>query len=306
MLNRLAVVAVAVACGGDATAPKSAPTANGTATVDASTGGVGAKSGPEQPVDVRGAIPAWQAVVDRAMYLERRGGLGVVRGVVGSQATPFVWLIDETEGSGSLAIRMSVPAQVAVASGDRIAVACAWSLDDSRNWYWRASQVTVLPSSQLPDVTASPPAGAKGAAACGSSTAGDCRNAIDGATNAQGDHSIRDGELPPNARPISLAKQGDAAYFAVVGSPPILDGDGWLIADAPRGLPLALINMPGERASFGGQDFRAPSERWQLQRGETYWVRIGPVRRRAADKLATINARTPPIRVIRLTGQTGR
>lgn len=279
MLNRVAVLALAVACGGDATAPNIAPNGSGAAVVDAATVGVGANSAAERSADVGGAIAAWQAVVDRALYLERRGGAGVVRGVVGPQAGPLAWLIDETEGSGSLAIRVLVPSQVAVAPGDRIAAVGAWSLDESRNWYWRASRVTALPSVETPETMV---------------------------VGRWIDHSIIDGDMPPTARPISLAKQGDLAYFAVVGDPPVLDGDGWLVADTPRSPPYALINMPGERASFGGQDFRAPSERWSLQRGETYWVRIGPVRRRAADKLATMNARTPPVRVTRSASQTGR
>lgn len=279
MLNRVAVLALAVACGGDATAPSTAPNGSGAAVVDAATVGVGANSAAERSADVGGAIAAWQAVVDRALYLERRGSAGVVRGVVGPQAGPLTWLVDETEGSGSLAIRVLVPSQVAVAPGDRIAAAGAWSLDESRNWYWRASRVTALPSVKMPQTVV---------------------------VGRWIDHSIIDGDMPPTATPISLAKQGDPAYFAVVGDPPVLDGDGWLVADTPRAPPYALINMPGERASFGGQDFRTPSERWSLQRGETYWVRIGPVRRRAADKLATMNARTPPVRVTRSASQTGR
>lgn len=228
-----------------------------------------------RPEALRGAIPAWQAVIDRALYLERRGGSGVVRGVVGSVAAPFVWLVDDTEGSGSLAIRVVLPPPATVVQGDRIAVAGAWALDESRAWIWRGKAVAALPANAEP---------------------------VNGASG----HAVVDGELPANARPISVAKQADVAYFAIVGSPPTVDGDGWLVADTPTGRPYALLNLPGERPSFGGQDFRTAAERWLLQRGETYWVRIGPVRRRSADKLATITARTAPIRVPRAATQTDR
>jgi hypothetical protein len=46
---------------------------------------------------------------------------------------------------------------------------------------------------------------------------------------------------------------------------------------------------------------RAPDERWQLKRGQTYWVRIGKIRKRGTPtdpKPALINARTAPIRVM--------
>jgi hypothetical protein len=58
------------------------------------------------------------------------------------------------------------------------------------------------------------------------------------------------------------------------------------------------MNLPGERASYGGQDMRAADERWQLKRGQTYWVRIGKLRKRGADKPPLVNARTAPVRVL--------
>ena len=41
---------------------------------------------------------------------------------------------------------------------------------------------------------------------------------------------------------------------------------------------------------------RAPDERWQLRRGQTYWVRIGKLHKRG-DKIIAVNARTAPMRV---------
>jgi len=235
-----------------------------------------------------GAVPAWQAVVDRTLYLERRGQKGVVYGVLGpaavvaaagsgsagsgsaaepATATPYTWLVDETEGNGALAIRvqLATPAK----EGERVAVAGAWALDDTKHWFWKATAVTALP--------AAPPSKAKDPPA----TPG---------------HAIATGDLPAGVRPISRAKETEAAYFTVVGGTPAVDGDGWLVADELGNPPYALLNMPGERASYGAQDLRTADERWALKRGQTYWVRIGPVHEHK-DKPATINARTAPVRV---------
>lgn len=218
-----------------------------------------------------GAVPAWQAVVDRARYLERRGQRGIAYGVLGAIATAqYLWLIDDTEGNGALAIHVALPPLALATQGDRVALVGSWSLDETRAWFWRATTVTVLPAASRSRAKDPP---------------------------AQAGHVIADGELPRDAKPISLAKEAERAYFSVVGEPPVLDGEGWSVADSPAGKPYALLNMVGERGSYGAQDLRAPSERWALQRGETYWVRIGPVHRRSAAKLATINARTAPVRV---------
>jgi len=234
-----------------------------------------------------GALPAWQAVVDRNLYLDRRGQHGVVYGTLGEPitipatgsgdaalaavATPYLWLVDDTEGNGALAIRV-LPSNSAKA-GDRIAFAGAWALDDQRRYFWQASLATALvpaPPSKLKELKE--PAALPG-------------------------HTITNGELPSGARQISLAKENDAAYFTVVGAVPLADGDGWLVADELGSTPYALLNMPGERASFGAQDLRTTDEHWSLRRGWTYWVRIGPIHKHGADKPATITARTPPVRV---------
>lgn len=306
----VAVVAVAQlvsACRGrDARAPDGGARGNATSVSDARNVDAGA-SFVLRPEAVRGAIPAWQAVIDRAVYLERRGGSGVVRGVVGSVDASLVWLVDDTEGGGSLAIRVLLPPPATVGQGNRIAVAGAWALDPSRDWIWRGKAWAELPAaspSKSADANAPAAPGCAGLPAdqCGSGARPSSVEPVDAARG----HAIVDGELPPNARPISIAKQTEVAYFAVVGSPPPVDGDGWLVADTPTSRPYALINMPGERPSFGGQDYRTAAERWSLQRGETYWVRIGPVRRRPADKLATVTARTAPIHVPRSATRTDR
>ena len=86
-------------------------------------------------------------------------------------------------------------------------------------------------------------------------------------------------------------------YFQIVGPAPASDGDGWQIADQLGSPTVAVMNLPGERASYGGQDMRAADERWQLKRGQTYWVRIGKLHKHT-DRPTTVNARTAPIRVL--------
>lgn len=254
---------------------------------------------PEAPPDpsVRiadlGAIPAWQAVIDRGQLLARRGQKGVVFGRIGPAvmvpdpappplppgtpppktppmiASPYVWLVDDTEGNGALAIRVRLGDRAA-ATGARVALRGAWTLDEARRWVWAVDDVEPLPPappSTIPDPVAPVPG-----------------------------HAITLGELPPRARTISLAKDGDAVYFQIVGPRPANEGDGWAVADELGNPPFALMNLPGERSSYGGQDMRAADERWTLKRGVTYWVRIGKLRKRT-DKPALVTARTAPIKV---------
>jgi len=42
---------------------------------------------------------------------------------------------------------------------------------------------------------------------------------------------------------------------------------------------------------------RAADERWTLKRAQTYWVRIGKIRKLKPTEPANINARTAPVRV---------
>jgi hypothetical protein len=255
-----------------------------------------------------GAIPAWQAVVDRAELLGRRGQHGVVYGRVGPAllvpgpttpapsdagvvaggdagavpgaapgavidaglvASPYVWLIDDTEGNGALGIRIAIGDKAK--EGDRIAAGGAWQLDAEHRWFWKPDAVQPLPPAP-PSELKEPPL-------------------------LVPSHAIATGELPGGGRTISLARDHDLVYFQIVGPAPASDGDGWLVADQLGSPAVALMNLPGERASYGGHDMRAPDERWQLRRGQTYWVRIGKLRKRA-DKPALVNARTAPIRVL--------
>lgn len=243
-----------------------------------------------------GAVSAWQAVVDRAQYLARRGQHGVVYGTLGAPImvlgpTPempadagvkpidaglvpseFVWLVDDTEGNGALAIRVKLGKLAdKIKQGDRVALGGAWMLDDKLKWYWAAEAMTALPPA-LPSDIKDPP--------------------------SPPGHEILNGNLAPGSRTISVAKDGDAVYFMLTGpNQPVMPGEGWPVSDELGDPTFALLNLPGERPSFGGQDLRTPDERWQLKRGQTYWVRIGKIRRPSPDKPALINARTAPVRV---------
>jgi hypothetical protein len=245
------------------------------------------------------AVPAWQAVVDRGQYLARRNQRGVVYGTLGEPilvlsptpdpvpdagastraldaglvASDYSWLVDDTEGNGALGIRVMLGARGgSVAPGDRVALHGAWVLDASRSYYWKADEVIKLPALAAGEPKDPP---------------------------AQPGHVIETVErIPAGARTISVARDNDLVYFTVVGKPPAADGDGWAIANELGDPIVALLNLPGERASFGGQDFRTPSERWQLRRGWRYALRIGKIRRpRGPDKPALINARTAPVRI---------
>ena len=168
-----------------------------------------------------------------------------------------------------LGIRVKLGAKAK--EGDRVAIAGAWVLDDDHHWYWAVDTVTPLPPAAPSDIK-DPPAPVPS-------------------------HAVANGDLPGGARTISVAKDGDAVYFQLVGPPPVNEGDGWLVANELGDPPVALMNLPGERQSYGAQDMRAPDERWQLKRGQTYWVRIGKLRKRT-DKPTLVNARTAPVRVM--------
>ncbi|TMQ18380.1 MAG: hypothetical protein E6J90_20405 [Deltaproteobacteria bacterium] len=180
----------------------------------------------------------------------------------------YVWLIDDTEGNGCLGIRILLGDKAS--EGDRIAAGGAWQLDTDRRWYWKPDAIQPLPPAPPGDLKEPPPPAPS--------------------------HAIATGELPPGARTVGVARDNDAIYFQIVGPSPISEGDGWQVADQ-LGSPTALVlNLPGERPSYGGQDLRSSDERWQLRRAQTYWVRIGRLHNRG-DKPAMANARTAPIRV---------
>ncbi len=303
----LAIVVLLAACQGQGSEPPTTGSGSGSAAKRMDAGGSApledaavarepddARVKPEEPevtdpgklIAELEAIPAWQAVIDRAQLLARRKQRGVVYGRVGPAimvpgpavadagvpplvASPYVWLVDDQEGNGTLGIRVKLGDKAK--EGDRVAIEGAWILDEQRRWYWGVDSVTPLPPAAPSDLK-DPPAPAPS-------------------------HVIANGDLPSGARTISVARDNDAVYFQIVGPPPVTEGDGWLVANELGDTPVALMNLPGERPTYGGQDMRAPDERWQLKRGQTYWVRIGKLRKRT-DKPTLVNARTAPVRVM--------
>ena len=275
---------------------------------------------PDAGLDVATAIPAWQAVVDRAHYLARRGDHGIVDGVVaalipapvtatatatasdaatasdsdsgsgsgargprpeargpsesprpearGPSPARYTSLLDPTDLTGALVIRVRLPTTARVQPGDHIAVAGAWQTDADHRWFWAATALAKLPRLPTP-----------------------------GAPPAPIGHTIATGAAPAGAVPISQAKYGDAALFQLAGPPPALDGEGWPVADRGAGPVVVLLALPGEQASYGAQDYRSADERWHLERGATYWVRLGRIHHHGATKPATVIARSAPVRV---------
>jgi hypothetical protein len=220
-----------------------------------------------------GAIPAWEGVVQRGQLLARRNQRGVLYGRIGPAAGEGaqVWLIDDTEGEGSLAARVAFPGAPPPA-GARVAVTGAWVLPagPGSRWVWQAERSTGLPE--------------ESAAGRG-----------DAAPSPIG-HEPVVAPRPPEAVPISRAKDGDLVAFQVLAAPRRL-GEAWLVGDQLGSPPVAMLALPGDRQSYGGIDFRQPDEQWRLRRGVTYVVRIGKIRRKDPAKPATINARNAPIKI---------
>ncbi|MBA3464084.1 MAG: hypothetical protein H0T46_29280 [Deltaproteobacteria bacterium] len=306
-LGLVAIVAALAACQGKSKDPEPGPGTASTPKLDAAQVVAGdaallpPEDAPKKPDEVEapdpgkviaelGAISAWQAVIDRAQLLVRRGQHGIVYGRVGPVimipdpmagppdagvkppliASPYTWLVDDTEGNGTLGIRVKLDGKAK--EGERVALDGAWDLDDNRAWYWRVTAVQPVPAAAPSDIK-DPPAPVPS-------------------------HTIVNGDLPNGARTITVARDGDAVYFQIVGRAPTTEGDGWQVADELGDTTFALLNLPGERPSYGGQDMRQPDEKWVLKRGQTYWVRIGKLRKRGPDKPVLINARTAPVRVM--------
>jgi hypothetical protein len=234
-----------------------------------------------------GAVPVWESVVQRGQLLARRGQRGVLYGRVGPAVGEgaLVWLIDDTEGEGSLAARTSFPG-APPPEGSRIVATGAWALPEvpvpaapasataaapvavaPPRWVWQVEASSSLPEDGAPPVNSSPIG-----------------------------HEPKAGTRPAEAVPISKAKDNDLVVFQVLTAPRRL-GEAWLVGDQLGSPPIAMLSLPGDRASYGGIDFRQPDEQWRLRRGVTYLVRIGKIRRKDPSKPATINARNAPIKL---------
>ena len=229
--------------------------------------------GSADSVEVPGAIPPWEAVVDRDRYLLRRKQSGVLVGRLGGEAIApgargvVRWLIDETDGNGTLAVRLAISGPVP-ADGTRVAVRGAWTLDSQRRWYWAVESMTAL-KGPGPAAAADPP--------------------------APPGLVVATGAPPSGYRVVSRPRDGGLVLFGVIRSPK-RTGDGWLVGDNSFSAPMAVITLPGERDSYGGHDLRQDDERWDLKRGVLYWVRIDKVRRKPGDDRTWLRALTAPVK----------
>lgn len=274
MIRALVAIAVLAGCGErrESQPARTEPTTPGDGGVAAVPGDAAVAA--DDPLGMPGAIPAWQAVVDRDRYLARRGQGAVIVGRLGGEAIApgargaIRWLIDETEGNGALGVRVAITG-TPPAEGARLAVRGAWSLDSQRRWYWLADDVTEL-TTPAPPGPSDPP-------------------------TAPG-HQLVFASPPSGYRPASRGKDGGVIVFGVIRSPQG-EGEGWLIGDDSFGAPVGMLTLPGERASYGGHDLRHDDERWHLKRAVLYWVRVDRIRRRTPDALATIRAVTAPMKV---------
>jgi hypothetical protein len=224
-----------------------------------------------------GAVPAWQAVVERGNHLARRGQHGAVFGRVGgSVAEPsYRWLVDETEGEGALAIRLAFDPGITVAEGQRVVAWGAWHLDADRRWHWRAERMALLAPAAGP-----PPPNVD-------------RLAIPTAAQA-----------PASAVPVSRLEGDGDILFEILGSPRD-PTDGREITDPGDTKAVARLLLPGEQPSYGGQDYRAPDEHWQLARDTVYTVPVRRQRRQPADKLPILQSRGIPRRVAQAAQPSG-
>lgn len=246
------------------------------------------------------AIPAWDAVIDRAYYLGRRKQKAVIVGLWGGPIppaevvqpesgsatgataplvkSPSFWLHDESIEGGALGVSVRLPTNDSIpAVGARVAVTGAWALDEKR-WYWRATAFEVLPPSARAVTSSSPPGSPSVAGNAG----------LPGLP-------IAASSAPAGTRQVSFARGEEWIYFQVVAVPK-RPGDGWKIANELGDSPVGVILLPGERRSFGGLEMRSPEERWNLRRGVTYWLRIGALTFGQSGEPWAAVARSAPVR----------
>lgn len=280
----------------------------------------------------QGALPVWEGVVQRAQFLARRGQRATLIGRVGPPVGEgaLVWLVDDTEGGGALAIRAAFPGAPPPA-GARVAAQGAWILRAAPTpapstdagaasglagataapqqpaaavvapprWVWQVESSIGLAESSGEATPA--PAAALTTAEAGDSSDPGAEPVVPAAAPAGVEPSAIGHEpvsrpRPPGAVPISKAKDNDLVVFVVLAAPRSL-GEGWVVGDELGSPVAAILQLPGDRPSYGGIDFRQPDEVWRLRRGVSYFVRIGKVRRKDPAKPAQINARNAPVKV---------
>ena len=283
------------------------------------------------------AVPAWTAVSDRARLLARRGGHGAVVGQVAAErGQGYPWLLDETRGAAGLGIRLGFAAGRTpdLAAGERLLVFGAWTVDSERRWVWRVDRALRLPPAHTSSSGAV--AGVAGAARPSAGPHAPPASRDAGTSPTAAPPGSRDAGTSPTAAPPGSRDAGTSPTAAPPGSrdagasagptlplpadqlrtaasappasrvfyvlaPPVRTGDGWTIADSPRGPPVAHLLLPGEREPYGGQDYLSPDERWHLDRRSRYAVPIIPRRyppHLRAGELPVLRAAAPPVEVL--------
>jgi hypothetical protein len=161
---------------------------------------------------------AWRAVDQRWRLLARRGEGGAVWGSLGESIDEHQWLIDETEGVGSLAIRVRLPAETKLAKGERVVIWGGWKVDGKRRWYWEARRVARLGGKSPSDVTEFAPG-----------------------------HDIKVLDARPKGSvPISKLKRRGDVVFEVVNAP-MRVGEGWIVADRAKWPKIAILSPTAGR-----------------------------------------------------------
>lgn len=201
----------------------------------------------EKALVALGAIPVWDAVIDRGRYLARRRLQGVIYGYLGGPVDGYRWMIDGTEGGGALAIRMAMDEHLALNEGQRLVSWGAWEVDAQRRWYWKSNRLVGL----------APGAGAS----------------QQGTASVQG---MQIASIPAAAEDAQTVSQrvtpGDILFQ--INAVPASPTDGWEIADRTDDPPVALLLLPGEQAAYGGQEYRTADEHWHLEPRVTYTVQV--------------------------------
>jgi hypothetical protein len=223
-----------------------------------------------------GAVPAWRAVVDRARYLVRRSDRGVLFGTAGAAvdgSSQLRWLVDDTTGGGSLGVRTDLSIR-RVAEGSRVAVWGGWKVDDQHRWYWAADRAARVPADGV-------------------------QERRDGFWYPSPSHQVaRAGELPDGAIVVEEADPAGGAIFFQVIRRPVRDGDGWVVAGRSHWPAAAVLVLPGERESYGGQDMKSDDERWHLDKKTSYALVVRRWRKpRKEGELPRLRAVTAPIRI---------
>ena len=207
------------------------------------------------------AYPAWGAVLERAALLGRRGERGAAYGRIAEQGG-VTWLIDETPAARGLGIRLAGAggAALEVTPGQRVLAFGAWEAVE-RRWVWKVVRLVAL-------------------------------------QGGEGEAPALSVEPLPGALLASGAAPEGARIFWVVAAP-VRAGDGWTIADAKDGPPVATLLLPGEMlgAPYGGLDYLAPDERWTLARGKPYAAPMSEVQLRRKLPLPVLRASAPPVAV---------